>query len=99
MKISHAEVLRVAALASLDLHEDEVGRMAEQLSAILTHMEMLNRLDTSLVEPTFHSVAHEAPFREDVVRPGLGAEEAARGAPALAGRPPGGQFLVPKVIG
>lgn len=99
MKIEREEVRHVAKLACLDLDEDEVGRMAEQLSAILTYMDMLNRLDTSSIEPTFRSVEHEGTLREDVIRPGLGAEEAGRGAPAIEGRPRTGQFLVPRVIG
>ena len=98
VKIELDEVRRVAALARLDLEETEVVRMADQLTAILTYMEALGHLDTNDVEPTFRSVEHEGPFREDRVRPGLGAEAATRGAPPLHGRARTAQFLVPKVL-
>ena len=99
MKIDLVEVRRIAALACLDLDDAEVSRRAVQLSAILTHMEVLGRLETDSIEPTFRSVSHETPLREDVARPGMGAEEATRGAPSFPGHPTGSQFLVPRVIG
>jgi aspartyl-tRNA(Asn)/glutamyl-tRNA(Gln) amidotransferase subunit C len=95
VKIDISEVRRIANLASLEFEEAELPRLAEQLSSILTYMESLRRLDTSSVAPTFHSLEHEGPLREDVPRPGLGAEEATRGAPGDSR----GQFLVPRIIG
>jgi aspartyl-tRNA(Asn)/glutamyl-tRNA(Gln) amidotransferase subunit C len=95
MKIGHDEVRRIAALAHLDFDDAAIERLAGELSSILTHMESLSRIDTSRIEPTFHSLEHGSPLREDVRRPSLGAEEATKGAPG--GAP--GQFLVPRVIG
>ena len=51
MKITEQEVRRVADLANLALRDDEVARMALDLSGILTHIDKLNELDTSNVEP------------------------------------------------
>jgi aspartyl-tRNA(Asn)/glutamyl-tRNA(Gln) amidotransferase subunit C len=95
VKIPLAEVRRIADLAHIDLDEAEMPRIAAELSEILTYMESLARPDTEGVEPTFHSLEHPGPFREDAPRPGLGAEEATRGAPG--GSP--GQFLVPRIVG
>ena len=99
MKIDLAEVRRIAKLSCLEFEDDEFHLLAEQLSAILTYMQTLARVDTEAVDPTFHSLAHEAPLREDASRPGLSAEEATRGAPSAAPGTGGGQFLVPRVIG
>ena len=51
MKITEPEVRRVADLANLALRDDEVARMAHDLDGILTHIDKLNELDTSNVEP------------------------------------------------
>jgi aspartyl-tRNA(Asn)/glutamyl-tRNA(Gln) amidotransferase subunit C len=95
VKIDAAEVLRIAKLANLDLRDDEVARLATELSSILTHVEMLGGVDTSGIEATFHPREYGGPLREDEPRPCLSAEEATRGAPG--GMP--GAFLVPRIIG
>ena len=94
-EIDREQLLKVAHLARLELRDDEVARLATELSSILTHVEMLREVDTSRVEPTLHPQEHGGPFREDEPRPCLGAEEATRGAPG--GMP--GAFLVPRIIG
>ena len=93
MKIDRAEVQRIAALAQLEFDDDDLARLADQISSILTHMESLARVATEGVEPTFHSLEHAGPFREDVPRP---ASE--RGADAAPPCGPSGPFVVPKVI-
>ena len=54
MKISEQEIRRVAELANLALTEDEIVRMTQDLDGILGHMDKLNELDTSAVEPMSH---------------------------------------------
>lgn len=95
VKIDTEEVRRIANLAHLEFEEKELPRLAAQLSSILTYMESLERVDTSEIDPTFHSVDHEGVFREDRPAPGLDVHEATQGAPG--GRP--GAFIVPKVLG
>ncbi len=51
MKLTETEVRYVADLANLRLSEEEVSRMSLDLGQILTHIEQLNELDTSNVEP------------------------------------------------
>ena len=51
MKITEQEVRRVAELANLALTEDEIVRMTQDMDGILTHIDKLNELDTSNVEP------------------------------------------------
>jgi aspartyl-tRNA(Asn)/glutamyl-tRNA(Gln) amidotransferase subunit C len=97
VKITEKEVRYVADLANLRLTDDEVERMSAELDQILTHVDALNELDTSAVEP-MAQVLFDAPeaatLREDLVRPTLGSEVATANAPLAAA----GCFKVPLVI-
>ena len=97
MKITEQEVRRVAELANLALSEEEIARMARDLDGILTHIDKLNELDTTGVEPmaqVLYEAEETATLREDRERPPLGNAAALANAP-LAGE---GYFKVPKVI-
>lgn len=97
MKLSEEEVRYVADLANLRLSEEEVHRMSEDLGHVLTHIEQLNELDTSNVEPmaqVLYAADETATLREDVPHTPLGNREALANA-ALSGS---GYFKVPKVI-
>ena len=97
MKITEKEVCYVADLANLRLTDVEVQRMALELDQILTHVDLLNEVDTSGVEP-MSQVLFDAPetatLREDRERPTLGNELATANAPLAAA----GCFKVPLVI-
>jgi aspartyl-tRNA(Asn)/glutamyl-tRNA(Gln) amidotransferase subunit C len=97
VNISEEQVRRVAELANLALTEEEVARMARDLSGILEHVDKLNELDTTNVEPmsqVLFEAGETATLREDRERPTLGNHDALANAP-LAGS---GYFKVPKVI-
>ncbi len=98
MRINEQDVQRVAELANLALTSAEVARMARDLDGILGHIEKLNELDTTNVEPMaqvlFDAASETATLREDVVRPPLLNTEALANAPVSGG----GYFKVPKVI-
>ena len=79
--IDRDQVLHVAKLARLKVTDDEVDRMAEELSKILEHVETMNELDLEGVEPTSHVVDLVNVLREDVPRPGLDRETALEQAP------------------
>ncbi len=89
--IERDEVLHVARLARLRLTEDEVARMARELSSVLDHIEKIGELDLDDVEPTSHVVPLENVMRSDEPRPSLGRERALVDAPA----PLEGGFGVP----
>ena len=89
--IDREQVLHVARLARLELTEDEVGRMSEELSAVLGHIEKIGELDLDGVPPTTHVVEVSNALRPDVVEPSLPIEVALASAPAVAD----GGFLVP----
>jgi len=67
--IEREQVLHVARLARLRLTDDEVERMAGELSKILEYVETMNELDLEGVEPTSHVVDLTNVLREDVPRP------------------------------
>ena len=97
MKITETEVRYVADLANLQLTGEEIGRVAKDLDEILTHMDTLNELDTSNVQPmaqVLYDAEETATLRDDRERPPLGNEAALANAP-LAGA---GYYKVPKVI-
>ena len=79
--IDREQVLHVARLARLRLTDEEVDRMAEELSGILDHVEAIAELDLDGVEPTTHVVALENVLREDHAAPSLERAEALAGAP------------------
>jgi aspartyl-tRNA(Asn)/glutamyl-tRNA(Gln) amidotransferase subunit C len=97
LKLTEDEVRYVAGLANLELSEDEVRRMCEELGEVLAHMDKLNELDTSGVEPmaqVLYDAGETATLREDRERPGIGQDAAVANAPAARA----GLFKVPKVI-
>ena len=79
--IDREQVLHVAKLARLKLTDEEVERMAGELSVILDSIEKIGELDLEGVEPTSHVVNLENVLREDVPRPSLSREKALENAP------------------
>jgi aspartyl-tRNA(Asn)/glutamyl-tRNA(Gln) amidotransferase subunit C len=80
-RLTREEVLHIADLAKLALTDDEVALYGEQLSDILAHAEVLNRLDTAAIPPTAHVTETRNVYREDVPRESLAPEEALSNAP------------------
>ena len=89
--IDRDEVLHVARLARLALSDDEVERMARELSAVLDHIERISELDLEGVPPTTHVIDVAGVLREDEPRPCLPREVVLEQAPAVED----GGFLVP----
>jgi aspartyl-tRNA(Asn)/glutamyl-tRNA(Gln) amidotransferase subunit C len=89
--IDREQVLHVARLARLELTEDEVGRMSQELSAVLDHIEKIGELDLDGVPPTTHVVDVSNALRPDEPQASLPREVALANAPAVAD----GGFRVP----
>jgi aspartyl-tRNA(Asn)/glutamyl-tRNA(Gln) amidotransferase subunit C len=51
MKVTEKDVAYVADLANLELTGDEPGRMLRDLNSILDHIDTLNELDTTNIQP------------------------------------------------
>jgi aspartyl-tRNA(Asn)/glutamyl-tRNA(Gln) amidotransferase subunit C len=65
------QVLHVARLARLELTEEEVDRMAAELSHVLDHIEAIRELDLAGVPPTSHVVDVTNVLRADEPQPSL----------------------------
>jgi aspartyl-tRNA(Asn)/glutamyl-tRNA(Gln) amidotransferase subunit C len=89
--IEREQVLHVAKLARLGLSEDEVERMAGELSGILEHVDRIAELDLDDVPPTSHVVELENVLRPDVPHESLDRDVALSQAPD----PERGAFRVP----
>jgi aspartyl-tRNA(Asn)/glutamyl-tRNA(Gln) amidotransferase subunit C len=94
MAITREEVRHIALLARLQLSAAEEEAFTEQLDHILSHLETLQQLDTTNVEPTAHVVAMATPFREDRVSNTPDTEALLANAPVRDAR----FFKVPKII-
>jgi aspartyl-tRNA(Asn)/glutamyl-tRNA(Gln) amidotransferase subunit C len=89
--IDREQVLHVARLARLRLSDEEVERMAGELSGILEHVERISELDLDEVEPTSHVIELENVLRPDEPRPSWPREQVLDAAPD----PADGSFRVP----
>jgi aspartyl-tRNA(Asn)/glutamyl-tRNA(Gln) amidotransferase subunit C len=84
----------VAHLARLALTPEEKAKFAQQLSDVLHHMEQLDKVDVSNVEPMAHASPVYNVWADDVAQPGLSVEAALRNAPAQRDH----MISVPKVV-
>ena len=89
--LDRAQVLHVARLARLELDEEEVERMAAELSKVLEHVERIRELDLEGVAPTSHAVDVAGVMRADEPVPCLPREAVLAAAP----EPVDGGFGVP----
>jgi aspartyl-tRNA(Asn)/glutamyl-tRNA(Gln) amidotransferase subunit C len=92
--ITRADVQHVARLARLGLDDDELDRLAAELSHILDAMQALGQLDTSAIPPTAQVIPLRNVMRDDVSRPSWPVEDILRNAPQTRDQ----QFLVPPVL-
>ena len=90
MKITEADVEKVAKLANLEVPEADRKALAAQLDRIVVYVEQLNALDTTGVEPLTEAVtAGKRALRQDRAVERTGGGEAGRTVKL---------FKVPKVI-
>ena len=54
MQLNADQVKKVAKLANLQILEEEVEKYAHQLSEILDYIDLLEKVDTKNVDPTFN---------------------------------------------
>lgn len=95
--LTRSEVQAIAALARLELDDQEVELFGRQLAEILEYATEVQRIDTTGVPPTASVVTVHASDRPDEIRPSLDREEALANAPDAA--TDAGFFRVPRVIG
>lgn len=66
-KLTLDEVFHLAKLARLKLSEDEALQFKDELSAILSYVEMLNNVDVGDLMPTYQVTGLQNVTRPDVV--------------------------------
>jgi aspartyl-tRNA(Asn)/glutamyl-tRNA(Gln) amidotransferase subunit C len=93
--ITREEVAHLADLARIDLSDAELDHLAPQLAVILDSIKSISDVAAEDIPPTSHPMPLTNVFREDVVRPGLAAEDALAGAPEVEQQ----RFAVPRILG
>ena len=94
MNIGMDMVDYIAELSRLELQAGEKQAMTAQLEQIIAYMDVLNKLDTTGVEPMSHVFPVKNVLREDEAAPSQDRGE------LLAGSPAGDTeaFLVPQAV-
>lgn len=93
--LTREQVRHLADLARIDLDDAELDHLAPQLSVILESVASISEVAADDIPPTSHPIPMTNVFREDVVVPGLTAEQALSGAPAVEEQ----RFSVPRILG
>jgi aspartyl-tRNA(Asn)/glutamyl-tRNA(Gln) amidotransferase subunit C len=97
MPFTEKDVRYVADLAHLELTDEEVKKYLPQLESILEHVDKLNELDTTAIEPmaqVTYPGSENAALRADMERKCFTQDEALANAPDAGA----GCFKVPSVI-
>ena len=94
MKVEKKEVEYVAALARIELSEQEKEIYSEQLSEILEFFDRLKEVDTEQAVPTAHVLDLVNAFRPDELCSSLEVNEALGNAPDHLDR----FYQVPKIL-
>jgi len=93
--LSRDDVAKLAALARIEMSEEELVSLASQFGMILDAVARVQDVDLAGVEPTSHPQPIRNVFREDVVLPSLTPAQALSGAPAQEEQ----RFRVPQILG
>lgn len=98
MPITESDVQKIAALAHLEITQDEQRAFTPQLAEIIAYVEQLNEVDTSRIKASAGGLTREGEqtdvTRNDEVQSSLGQKLALEEAPDAAH----GHFRVPKVL-
>ncbi|ENN92311.1 Asp-tRNA(Asn)/Glu-tRNA(Gln) amidotransferase subunit GatC [Bartonella bovis] len=94
MSVDNKTVKRVAHLARIAIHDDEIERMTKEFNVILKFVEQLNEVDINGVEPLTSVMPMALRMREDSITDGNKAAEIVANAPITEEN----FFLVSKVV-
>lgn len=88
------QVAHLAGLARIDLSGEEAERLVTELGHIIDAVAQIDEAVGDDVPATSHPIPMTNVFREDVVRPSLGAQAALSGAPEQDEQ----RFSVPRIL-
>jgi aspartyl-tRNA(Asn)/glutamyl-tRNA(Gln) amidotransferase subunit C len=94
-KLTRDDVLKLAALSKLRLSDEEIERLRPELSEILNYVEVLDKVDTEGLEPTYQVTGLKNVMRKDETKDyGYKTADLLKNAPAVQD----GQFKVKRVL-
>lgn len=93
--LSRDDVAKLAALARIEMGEEELVGLSSQFGVILDAVARVQEVNLDGVIATSHPQPIQNVFREDQVRPSLTPEQALSGAPAQEEQ----RFRVPQILG
>lgn len=93
--LSRDDVAKLAALARIEMSEEELVGLSSQFGVILDAVARVQEVNLDGVIATSHPQPIQNVFREDQVRPSLTPEQALSGAPAQEEQ----RFRVPQILG
>jgi aspartyl-tRNA(Asn)/glutamyl-tRNA(Gln) amidotransferase subunit C len=94
MEVTDKTIDYVAALAKLELSQEEKEKAKTDLGSILEYMTTMNELDTEGIQPLSHVFPIHNVFRDDEVLNGPDRDSLLQNAPAKKD----GCFMVPKTV-
>lgn len=94
-RLTREEVAHVAALARLELSEEELELYTRQLAEVLDHAADVASLDLAGVERSAHALVVTNVLRPDEVTSSLDRDEVLSSAPAVEDH----RFRVPPILG
>ncbi len=81
VKVDEKLVKEIAALARLDLSQEETEMFVSQFKDILEYVSILNEVDTEHVPPAYLMSANKSVTREDIIEESVPTKEFIANAP------------------
>ena len=95
MKLTEEQTMHIAKLAAIHLDRKDIDKLTNDLGAILSMAQTLQKVECDGIEPLAHPLENVLPtYREDTVSEQDQRETLQKGAPAATS----GLYLVPQVI-
>ncbi len=94
MALSRDQVRTIALLARIRARDEDLDRLAKEISGILDWIAQLNEVETEGVEPMTSVADMTLPLRRDAITDGGDAAAVLKNAP----EPAEGFYAVPKVV-
>ena len=85
-KITRDEVLKLARLARLELSDKDIDKFQTEISDILSYIEILNKVDTDDLKPTYQVTNIVNSSRDDeIIDYGIERDDLLKNVPRLEG--------------
>ena len=92
--LTREQVLEIAALARLEVDDQEIENLQRDLSHVIAHMDSLEAVDTDSIAPMITTLPEPGDLRPDETETTFTAETATKHAPDSKGT----YFKVPAII-